>query len=123
VVLRRRWVSDGVGRAGVGSPVVWVAPANGSVAWCGSAVETLSWLLGSPVMTFRPATCVDGAPALDLRQWCCVGVVLPDPSRVILVFLLWTDLLFLSHFNFLQLLMCQDGIRGCKRCLLQMIRT
>jgi hypothetical protein len=28
------------------------------------------------------------------------------------------DLLFLSHFNFLQLVMCQDVIGGCKRHLL-----
>jgi hypothetical protein len=30
-----------------------------------------------------------------------------------LVFFLGADLLFLSHFNFLQLVMCQDEIGGC----------
>jgi hypothetical protein len=34
--------------------------------------------------------------------------VLPNPvlRKGILVFLLWANLLFLSHFNFLQLMMC-----------------
>jgi hypothetical protein len=49
-----------------------------------------------------------------------VGLTRPSLGKGILVFLLWPNLLFLSHFNFLQLVMCQDGIRGYKRYLLQM---
>jgi hypothetical protein len=37
------------------------------------------------------------------------------------------DLLFFSHFNFLhfffQMMMCQEGIGGCKRAFLQMVWT
>ena len=36
---------------------------------------------------------------------------------------MWAYLLFLSYFNFLQLVICQDGIGGCKRHLLQMVQT
>jgi hypothetical protein len=40
-----------------------------TVVWRGAGLQqTVGWLLGSPTMTFRPATCVDGAPALGLRQ-------------------------------------------------------
>jgi hypothetical protein len=49
-----------------------------TVVWRGAGLrQTVGWLLGSPAMTFRPATCVDGAPTLGLRQWCCAGVGSP----------------------------------------------
>ncbi|KAE8009266.1 hypothetical protein FH972_005714 [Carpinus fangiana] len=51
--------TDSVGRAG-------------AVVWRGAGLR-LAGCLG-PAMTFRSATCVDGAPALGLRQWCCAGV-------------------------------------------------
>jgi hypothetical protein len=49
-----------------------------TVVWRGAGLrQIVGWLLGSPAMTFRPATCVDRAPMLGLRQWCCVGVGSP----------------------------------------------
>jgi hypothetical protein len=49
-----------------------------TVVWRGAGLrQTVGWLLGSLATTFRPATCVDGAPALGLRQWCCTGVGSP----------------------------------------------
>jgi hypothetical protein len=55
-----------------------VGRANRTIVWHGAGLQqTVGWLLGPPVMTFRPATCVDGDLALGLRQWCCVGVGSP----------------------------------------------
>jgi hypothetical protein len=53
---------------------VWVVLANGSAVWCKSTAKTVGYLLRSLAMTFRPATCVDGDPALGLWQWCCADV-------------------------------------------------
>jgi hypothetical protein len=55
-----------------------VGLAGATVVWRGAGLrQTVGWLLGSPAMTFRPVTCVDGALALGLRQWCCAGVGSP----------------------------------------------
>ena len=71
------------------------------------------------------------SPALTLP---CLGLARPTrgslqtPARVWwrqgrFGLFLWAYLLFLSHSNLLQLVMCQDGIGGCKRHVLQMVQT
>jgi hypothetical protein len=53
----------------------------------------------------------------DFGQW--VWIL---PARVFWSFP-WAYLLFLFNFNFLQLVICQDEIIGCKRHILQMVCT